>query len=225
MADNINDGRMLTPGKTLPQPADITPFFRHYQQAAAAAEVLAFGSNIGTFHTCPRFGQSNRRSAKGIINRNKKTLLGLRLDDDPLVHQHILLQRSFEIITKRTIGIFCFQPPIIGLHQDALADMMMAHLLPDGNDTAAGFMAGNGCLACGPIGRYFRQNAEINPFHDVAFAGMPVKLFKQFQIGKTQSYRFDTSDNLIGSGRIYALGRIDPQLIGTGQFQGGLKFW
>ena len=127
----------------------LAPVGHDDQQPAAGLDGVSFAGGVGSLDARPRFDQRHRRGALVLARRNQKTI-PIRRDDHALVEQRVFLQAALKVVSERRVGAARRgQLAVVGLHQAALANLVMFHLIADGNDPADDFVSRHGGQAAG----------------------------------------------------------------------------
>ena len=100
------------------------------------------------------------------------------------IQQDILLERAFEIVAERGIGIGGGQPAVIGLHKETLADFVAGDAGADLDDADDGFMAGHHRFVAGHVVGHFVQRAGSMPAVMGDLRAWPENCFSSFRSEK-----------------------------------------
>ncbi len=124
------------------------------QQRAAGLEGVAFAGDVGVLDAGPRLDQGHRRRALFLARRDQETV-SVRGDDHALVEQHVFLEAALEVVAEgRVRAAAVGNCAVVGLHEAALADLVVLDLLADGHDAADDFVSRHGGLAAGHVARH-----------------------------------------------------------------------
>ena len=119
----------------------------YHQQLAAGLERASLLGGVGALDAGPRLQQADRRGAGLLAHGDEEALLRLGVDDHALVHQRVLLERALEVVAERGVGAGREHVPVVGLHEGAVADLVVLDLGADSHDPSAGLVAGHGGLS------------------------------------------------------------------------------
>ena len=116
----------------------------------------------------------------------------MRIDDDALVHQDVFLQRALEVVAEGGVGAGGGQVAVVGLHEAALADLVVLHLVADGDDAAGDLVAGHGGLVAGDVAGDLGEDVRASrPLTIFALARVLGELLEQLQVGEAQADGLD----------------------------------
>ena len=195
-----------------------------HQQPPARFERPALDLGIGALDAGPRLDQSERRGRQ-VLRRRDQHRLAFRRCDHPLVEQHVFLQAALEVVAEGGVGRVGRQPAIIGLDDEAFAELVALDAVADLDDAHHRFMAGNGRRIAGNVVRHLGQGLRRQAVEHARLAAVPGELLEQLEIGEAQADRLDLGEHLVRARLDDRLGRIEFELVGTDQLDGALRVW
>ncbi len=198
----------------LGQALDGVPGIGHDQQRATGLERVPLPGGVGPLDAGPRFEQAHRRGAGFFAHGDEEAFSGVGIDDDPLVHEHVLLQGTFEVVAERGIGRGREHVAVVGLDQGAVTDLVVLDLGTDGHDASAGLVAGNGGLLAGYVAGDAPQLVWREERQDLALARVRGEGMQQLGVAEADAGRFDPAQDLGGAQLGHRLRGVECDLVG-----------
>ena len=185
----------------------------HHQQLPAGGEGAALLGGVGALDTGPRLEQADRRGAGLLAHRNEEALVRLGVDDHALVHDHVLLQRAFEVVAEGGVRAVGEHVAIVGLHEGAVADRVALDLRADGDDTGTGLVARHGRGFSGHVAGDRGQLGRAQERLHFTLARVRGEGVQQLGVAEADAGGLDLAQDLRGSGLRYGLLGVQARLV------------
>ena len=198
----------------LGEPLDDAAALGHHQQLAAGRERASLLSGVGAFDAGPRLEQSHRGRAGLFAHGDEEAFVCLGVDDDALVHEHVLLQRALEVVAEGGVGGGGEHVAIVGLHQGPVADLVALHLRADRHHAGTGLVAGHGRGVTGHVAGDRRQLVRTQEREHLALARVRGEGMQQLGVAEADAGGLDLAQDLGGTRHRHRLGGVERDLVG-----------
>ena len=206
-------------------PVDGVAGVDHHQQAPSGPERCALLGGVGTLHARPRLQQAHRRGTGLLADGDEEALAGLGLDDDALVHQHVLLQAALEVVAEGRIGRCRQHVAIVGLHEGAVTHLVALDTRAHGDDAGTALVSWHGRLVARDVAGDAGQLLGRQEGPHLALARVGLEGMQQLGVAEADAYRFHLAQDLRRAQRGHRLGRVQDGPVGGDDLDRVLGRW